>query len=107
MKKEDFERLQESIIEAGQVMRGERPAARAAVHDIRLLPDQPPTSLAVCVETDDPALLMPRKIYEITIYENDLVRVIDEAGEAAIYPAGFFMPINLPEVVEHALARIA
>jgi hypothetical protein len=65
------------------------------------------TSLAVCVQTDDPELLIPRKIYEITLYENDLARVVDEAGEATIYPASFFMVISLPEAVENALAEIA
>jgi hypothetical protein len=40
---------------------------------------------------ESPELLIPRKVYEISVYENDLVRVIDEAGEAAIYPADFFM----------------
>jgi hypothetical protein len=33
--------------------------------------------------------------------------VIDEAGDAAIYPAGFFITISLPEAVENALAKIA
>lgn len=107
MKSENFERLKESIVEAGQVMRGERAAARESVHEIQLPHEMAVTSLAVCVQTDDPELLIPRKIYEITLYENDLARVVDEAGEATIYPASFFMAISLPEAVENALAEIA
>lgn len=107
MKKEDFERLQESIIEAGQMAHGQRAAAREVVYEASWPPASSATALAVCVETDDPALLIPRKIYEVTVYENDLVRVIDEAGEATICPSSFFMPVNLPEVVAQALARIA
>ena len=107
MTSENFERLKESVIEAGQVMRGERAAARESIHEIQLPREEAVTSLAVCVQTDDPELLIPRKIYEITLYENDLARVIDEAGEAAIYPANFFIAISLPEAVENALAKIA
>ncbi|HEY6401732.1 MAG TPA: hypothetical protein VI479_10010 [Blastocatellia bacterium] len=107
MTSENFERLKESIIEAGQVMRGERAAARESVHEIQLPREKMNTSFAVCVQTDDPDLLILRKIYEITLYENDLARVIDEAGEAATYPASFFMTISLPEAVESVLAKIA
>lgn len=107
MKAEDFERLKESIIEAGQVMRGERAPARESVHEIELPSEKATTSFAVCIQTDDPELLTLRKIYEINLYENDLVRVIDEAGDAAIYPAVFFITISLPEAVENALAKIA
>ncbi len=107
MKPEDFERLKDSVIEAGQIMRGERAAARESVYEIQLPREKATTSFAVCVQTDDPELLIPAKIYEITVYENDLVRVVDEAREAAIYPASFFMTISLPEAVENALAKIA
>lgn len=107
MKTEDFERLKESIIEAGQVMRGERAPARESVHEIELPPEKATTSFAVCIQTDDPELLTPRKIYEINVYENNLVRVIDEAGEAAIYPASFFMTLSLPQAVANVLVKIA
>jgi hypothetical protein len=88
-------------------MRSERAAAREPVHEIQLPHDNAATSLAVCVQTDNPELLLPRKNYEVTLYENNLARVIDEAGEAAIYLASFFMAIRLPEAVENALAKIA
>jgi hypothetical protein len=38
MKPEDFELLKESIIEAGQIMRGDRVAARESVYEIQLPP---------------------------------------------------------------------
>lgn len=105
MKTEDFERLKESMIEAGEIMRGQRAPARGSVHETQ---EQPPvTSLAICLKTDDPELLIPRRIYEVTQFNNGLVRVIDEAGEAAIYPASFFVAISLPQAIETALAKIA
>ena len=51
---------------------------------------------AVCLETDDERLLVPLKIYKIGLRGNK-VRVIDEKGEAAIYPQSFFLVISLPD----------
>lgn len=104
MKKSDFEGLLQSVREAGQIARGEISAAREFVIE----PDaqvEPVAVFAVCVETDDPALLVPRKIYEVTL-SGEHARVIDEAGEAAVYPASFFFPITLPEEVAQVLARL-
>ena len=106
MKKENFERLRESIIEAGKILSGEAEPSREFVHEV---PDSftPPVKvLAVCVETDDPELLVPRKIYEIEI-TGEFARVIDEAGEAAVYPAQFFIPINLPAEVQEIIAQLS
>jgi hypothetical protein len=33
-----------------------------------------------------------------------LIRVVDESGEDYLYPAAFFIPIELPAPVERALA---
>ncbi len=106
MKKENFERLKESIIEAGKIHRGEARPSREFVYEI---PDPPvPTVnvLAVCIETDDPELLVPRKIYEIEV-TGEFARVIDEAGEAAVYPAQFFIPLNLPAEVQEIIAHLS
>lgn len=50
--------------------------------------------LAICVLTDDPELITPLKLYKVTIID-DSVFVIDNEGEAAVYPAEFFMPLSL------------
>lgn len=107
MNKEDFERLKASVIEAGQILRGEKAPARETVYEV---PAQRGTTLdtfAVCVTTDDPALLIPHKIYAITLYDDRYARVVDEDGETTIYPADFFMPISLPQEIESALAKVA
>jgi hypothetical protein len=106
MKKENFERLKESVIEAGKMLRGEVKPSREFVYEV---PDSfpPPVKvLAVCVETDDPELLVPRKIYEIEV-TGEFARVIDEAGEAAVYPVQFFIPINLPAEVQEIIAHLS
>ena len=106
MKKEDFERLKESVIEAGKMLRGEAQPSREFVHEVPESPAPTVKVLAVCVETDDPELLVPRKIYEIEV-TGEFARVIDEAGEAAVYPAQFFIPINLPAEVQEIIAQLS
>ena len=64
---------------------------------------------AVCVETDDPDLLTPRMIYQVLPDESaarsDYVRVIDNEGEDYLYPAKYFVIVDLPREVERALLR--
>jgi hypothetical protein len=106
MKKEHFEGLKASIIEAGKILRGEVPPSREFVYEV---PDNipPPVKvLAVCVETDDEELLVPRKIYEIEV-TGEFARVIDEAGEATVYPARFFIQLNLPAEVRQIIAQLS
>ena len=106
MKKEHFEGLKESIIEAGKILRGELPPSREFVHEVPESPVPTVKVSAVCVETDDAELLVPRKIYEIEV-TGEFARVIDEAGEAAVYPSHFFIPINLPAEVRQIIARLS
>jgi hypothetical protein len=106
MKKEDFEGLKQSVAEAGRIKRGETQPSREFVHEEPGSHQRPPKAFAVCVETDDVELLMPRKIYEIEL-TGDYARVIDEAGEAAVYPAQFFIPISLPSEVQQIIAQLS
>lgn len=106
MKKENFERLKESITEAGKVLRGELPPSREFIHEVPEFPAPTVKVLAVCVETDDPTLLVPRKIYEIEI-TGEFARVIDEEGEATVCPAQFFIPVNLPVEVQEIIAQLS
>ena len=107
MKKKDFERLKASVIEAGQILRGEKAPARETVYELPAQRGNTTQTFAVCVTTDDPALLIPHKIYPITLYDDRYARVVDEAGETTIYPADFFLPINLPQEIERTLAKTA
>ena len=106
MKTEDFEGLLESVREAKQILRGERKAAREFVIEVPPIQSEPQTSYVICVRTDDPALLIPRKIYEANYSQSGLVRVVDEAGAAALYPEDFFLPIAFPKEVELVLAQV-
>jgi hypothetical protein len=71
-----------------------------------------PNRFAVCVNNADyPASLELHKIYRVlpdddAAKEGDL-RVIDESGEDYLYPAEYFVPIQLPHSVEESLLRTA
>ena len=106
MKKENFERLKESIVEAGKILRGEAQPSREFVYEVPDSLPEPVKVFAVCVETDDEALLVPRKIYEIEV-TGEFARVVDEAGEAAVYPARFFIHINLPAEVRQIITQLS
>jgi len=72
---------------------------------------QPP-SFVVCVDaTEYPASLERRKIYQVLPDEqaeqHSLVRVIDESGEDYLYPSSYFLPVDLPQPVQQALALAA
>ena len=64
---------------------------------------------AVCIETDDPDLLTPRMIYQVLPDESaarsEYFRVIDNEGEDYLYPAKYFVIVDLPREVERALLR--
>ncbi|MCE9591856.1 MAG: hypothetical protein K8S99_15195 [Planctomycetes bacterium] len=67
---------------------------------------------AVCVKnTGYPASLELHKIYRV-IPDNDAagegdVRVIDESGEDYLYPAGWFVEVELPQPVRRSLMHAA
>lgn len=60
---------------------------------------------AVCLETDDVDLLVPLKIYQVSL-RGEYVRVIDEKGEPAVYPRGFFLPLQLTQEAVNTLTKI-
>jgi len=65
--------------------------------------------LAVCVQSDDPDLITPRMIYQILPDESagksDYVRVVDNEGEDYLYPAKYFILLDLPSEVQRALVK--
>ncbi|MFL6209434.1 MAG: hypothetical protein ACJ74W_11325 [Pyrinomonadaceae bacterium] len=103
MKKEDFDELLGSVREAGAYLRGEAQPSRVFKVDVPIAPNPSQPQFAICVQTDDPELLIPHKLYQVTVFPSGDIGVQDEAGEAAIYPADHFILIELPSEVEHAL----
>ena len=75
-------------------------------------PKEKEARFAVCVNNADyPAALELHKIYRV-LPDDDAkvdgdVRVVDESGEDYLYPAEWFIPIELPQAVEQSLLRAA
>ncbi len=68
------------------------------------------TQFVVCVKNEGyPASLELCKIYQVIpdarAAEHQLLRVVDESGEDYLYPAGYFVPLELPQAVERAVER--
>lgn len=71
-----------------------------------------PVRFAVCIkDTDYPASLELYKIYRILpddeAAKDGDIRVIDESGEDYLYPADYFVVIDVPKTVEQAILRQA
>jgi hypothetical protein len=68
---------------------------------------KPKRQFALCIRTDDPDLLTPRRIYKIlpdeSAAKSRYVRVIDNEGEDYLYPAAYFVFVDFPPSVEQAL----
>jgi hypothetical protein len=70
--------------------------------------NQPQPQFAVCINnTEYPASLERHKIYRVLPDEEAAcdgdIRVIDESGEDYLYPATYFVVIDVPQEVEHAI----
>ena len=66
---------------------------------------------AVCIRNDEyEASLELRKIYEVledsAAAKHGMVRIIDEEGEDYLYPADWFLAIELPHKVEEAIVEL-
>jgi len=61
----------------------------------------------ICIGNQNADDLEVWKVYQILPDElaaqDDYLRVIDESGEDYLYPAGYFVPIELPERAERLL----
>ncbi len=65
---------------------------------------------AVCINNSEyPASLELYKIYRVLpdddVAANGDLRVIDEGGEDYLYPADYFIPIEVPKAVEEAILQ--
>jgi len=65
----------------------------------------------VCIQNDEYEDLEIRKIYQVLpdkdAAADGLLRIVDESGEDYLYPAKFFLHIELPQAVEKALSPVA
>lgn len=66
----------------------------------------------ICVRNDGyRASLELRKLYPVLpdqfADEHDMIRVVDESGEDYLYPAEYFLHVDLPSSVEQKLGKIA
>ncbi|OGQ84422.1 MAG: hypothetical protein A3F90_18235 [Deltaproteobacteria bacterium RIFCSPLOWO2_12_FULL_60_19] len=62
----------------------------------------------ICVRNHEAEDLEPRKVYRVLpdarAAKDGLIRVIDESGEDYLYPADYFVPLELPREAERALS---
>ncbi len=66
----------------------------------------------ICIKNEGyAASLEPRKVYQAipdaVAAEHGMLRVVDESGEDYLYPADYFLPIDLPEAVAKAVSLVA
>jgi len=108
MGKERFERLRQSVIEAGQVIRGKIEPSREFTYEVEVtqLRKDTVTGWAICVTDEDDALI-PLKLYEIKVSKTGYVSVVDEEGEGLVCPAHWFVPVRLAPKVKRLVAELA
>lgn len=108
MRKVRFERLKQSVIEAGHVMHGDRKPSREFTYQIevsqRAKVSQP--KWAICVTSDEDALI-PLKLYRIKFAKSGLVSVVDEEGEKLVCPASWFVAMRLAPELRQQVAELA
>jgi hypothetical protein len=72
---------------------------------------KPERQFVVCVRNEDCEDLEVRKIYEVLpdrlAAEDGYIRIVDESDEDYLYPAEFFLPLELSQTVETALLLAA
>jgi hypothetical protein len=64
---------------------------------------------AVCISDEGyPVSLIVRRVYRLLpddeAGQHGAVRVVDESGEDYLYPAGLFVPIELPRSIDRLFA---
>lgn len=68
---------------------------------------EPVETLAVCLKSEDFMNLIPRKIYNVKNYDNELIKLNDETGEEVVYPIRYFLVLTLPTEIESIIEKIA
>lgn len=106
MNSERFNELKASIIEAGLIMQGKQMPSREFQFKVIENPKKLEEVWAICLESDDTSLLIPRKLYLVKFGENG-VWVRDEAGEMTVCDKEDFLPLAFTPEVEELLAIAA
>lgn len=106
MKKTNFEGLLESIKEGGEILRGRIEPSRVFQVETPSSKTQIQQGFVMCVKTDDEKLLIPCKIYHARFTASGKVRIIDETGEAAVYPPDCFIRLDFSPEVENVLENL-
>lgn len=104
MKKEAFGELRESVKEAGEILRGTRKPAREFFIEVDTSVPKD-EGYALCIKSDEPELLVPFKVYPAKFSSQGRIRIIDEEGEAAVYPPDYFIRVKLPDEVEEVFVE--
>jgi len=64
------------------------------------------TQFVICITDSEPDLER-RKIYQVlpddAAAKDNYLRVVDESGEDYLYPAHYFIPIELPKATQEAV----
>ena len=102
MNNERFEQLKASVIEAGLILRGTQKPSREFQFKAVEKPNNLEEIWAICLESDDVNLLVPRKLYLVKFGENG-VWVRDEAGEMTIGDKEDFLSLAFTPEVEELL----
>ena len=67
------------------------------------------SQFAICINTDDPDLLTPCRIYQVLSDESaarsNYIRVVDNEGEDYLYPAEYFIFIDFPLAIKRVLLQ--
>lgn len=101
-----FDELKASVIEAGLILQGKEKPSREFQFKVVETPHNLEEIWAICLESDDVSLLVPRKLYLVKFGENG-VWVRDEAGEMTVCDKEDFLPLAFTPEVEELLAIAA
>ena len=69
--------------------------------------NDPHAEYVICLRNEDSEDLQLGKVYRVledkVAARDNYIRVVDESGEDYLYPASFFVAIELPQMAERAL----
>lgn len=87
-------------------MRGEIEPSRVFEIEVAERPTVPQDTWAVCIDSDDHTLLIPRKLYRVKFVSGG-VWVRDENGEMTSCDTDDFLPVALDSEMSERLANAA
>ena len=106
MNTERFEQLRSSVIEAGLIKRDRQIPSREFTFNVVDKPQEFEELWAICLDSDDTSLLIPRKLYFVKFGENG-VWVRDEENEMTVCDKEDFLPLAFAPEVEELLSEVA